>query len=593
MKARAKVRARSALLLLFVLPLFLAVAGCGPDEDRAGGRGDADVILRGGPVVTLDEGRSVVEAVAVAGGEIVYLGDAVGVEPFRGPETTDVNLEDRAVIPAFVDHHTHLYNVGMSLLNDAEGGRFFIDMGGLSPRAVVDSVRRRAEALPEGTWIRGKSFTLDWPEGYYPTHERLTRASPEHPVFLTRSGHIGLLNRAGMEAVGIDASTPEIPGGDIVRRADGRPTGMLLERAVEAALPHIPAPDDRQVVRAFRLATERLAAQGLTEVFDAGFLTSPAVADMSADLGRLVRLLGEADRADPLPLRVNLMVPGPSAFQDTVLASPEDWESISPNVGVTHVKLFTDGTMYCQTAALSHPFLGAGSDHRIFRTSEEELRDRAARALDGGMDVAVHAIGDAGVARILDVFEGLLDQQPDLDPGRLRIEHFTYASRSDFERARDLGVVLSIQPHWGPAPGERRPDPRIPPERNELISAWSALQGLGARLASGTDNFGSPVHPLDLFRAAVRKGLGPPATASGGGTGEVPARAAALSFATTLFPPGGGEPARGRLRVGEPADLVILSADPLDGDAASLEELEVEATLRAGRPIHDTRVVEP
>lgn len=565
------------------LGTVVALAACAGGEAGS----DADLILRGGPIVTLGEGEAVVPSLAVRDGRIAYLGDEAGAEALRGPSTAEVNLGGRAVIPGFVDHHAHLYNVGISVLNQVEGGRLFIDMGGLSAEALVDSVRHRAERIPEGTWIRGKSFLLGWGDRYHPTHEPITAAAPDHPVFLTRSGHIGWLNAAGMRAVGLDAETPEVPGGMILRAADGSPTGMLLERAVEAATPRIPRPDDSLVVRAFRLGVERLAAQGVTEVFDAGFLTYPAVADMSMDLGRLVRLLAEADRREPLPLRVNLMIPGPSAYQDSVLADPGARSRVSPNVRITHVKIFADGTMYCQTAALSHPFLGASEDHRIFRTPESEIRETARRALDGGLDVAVHAIGDAGVARALDVFEGLLEERPDLDPGRLRIEHFTYASEADFRRARDLGVVLSIQPHWGPMPGEPETDPRIPPERRAEISAWTTLTGLGARLASGTDNFDVPVPYLELLRAAVAKEVAPR-----GRSPEADPRASALRFVTALHPPGGGPVARAGLRVGGPADLVVLSGDPLEADPAALDTLRVLGTLLEGRVTFDGGAVE-
>ncbi|NIP59890.1 MAG: amidohydrolase family protein, partial [Gemmatimonadetes bacterium] len=549
-----------------VLAAVSALAGCSGGDPDAGG--DADLILRGGEIVALAEGEAVVPALAVRDGRIAYLGDGEGAEALRGPSTGEVDLGGRTVIPGFVDHHAHLYNVGMSVLNEARGGRLFIDMGGLSAEALVDSVRHRAETLPEGTWIRGKSFLLGWGDRYHPTHEPITAAAPDHPVFLTRSGHIGWLNAAGMRAVGLDAETPEVPGGMILRYADGAPTGMLLERAVEAATPRIPVPGDSLVLRAFRLGVERLAAQGVTEIFDAGFLTYPAVADMSADLGRLVRLLAEADRRAPLPLRVNLMIPGPSAYQDTVLADPEARARVSPNVRITHVKIFADGTMYCQTAALSHPFLGAAEDHRIFRTPEAEIRETALRALNGGLDVAVHAIGDAGVARVLDVYEGLLSERPDLDPGRLRIEHYTYASEADFRRARDLGVVLSVQPHWGPTPGEEEGDPRIPRERQDEVSAWTALTAMGARLASGTDNFDVPVPYLDLLRAAVAKEI----ALEGRGAGTDP-RASALRFVTGLHPPGGGPVTRAGLRVGAPADLVVLSGNPLEAETADLDTL--------------------
>lgn len=577
-------RPGAAVLALLLLAVVGLLAGCGgPAQDPA------DVTFRGGTVLTLGPEAAAVEAAAVDDGEVVYLGDRAGLARYEGPGTARVDLRGRALAPSFVDHHIHLYNVGTSVLNRREGGRLFIDVSGLGPGAIRDSLRRRARARPDGEWIRGKNFRLEYGRDYYPTHRPLTEAAPDNPVFFTRSGHIAWVNRAAMREAGLDASTPEIDGGRILRDASGAPTGMLLEEAVEVVTPSLPDPPREQVLRALRAGAERVARLGATEVFDAGMFTYPAVGDMTADFGRLVRLLGEADRREPLPVQVNLMVPGPGPYQDSVIAHHDSLARVSPNVRITHVKMFADGTMYCRTAALSHPFLDPPAQHRTFRTDSAELRERAARALDAGLDVAIHAIGDAAVRRVLDIYGALLEERPELDPRRLRIEHFTYASEDDLRRARELGVVLSVQPHWGPPPGPREPDPRFPADRVDQLSAWHRLSEMGARLASGSDFFGSPDPYLDLYRAAARKRIALPgddrAADSPSGSPGREARTSALAFVTGRYAPGGGPVERGGLAVGSPADLVVLGADPLAADSLSPPGLRVDATLREGRVV--------
>ncbi len=285
---------------------------------------DADLIISGGRILTLGDPPTV-DAVAVADGVILAMGDRAAVEKLRGPDTVDYDLAGRVLAPAFVDHHVHLLNLGFSLLYRAEPSPTFVDLAGLdSLEKIGDRIETSASVLPEGTWILGQSWSQGaWGASELPSNEVLSTAAPDHPVFFTRGdGHAGWANHEALAAAGIDAATPDPPGGVIRRAPDGSPSGVLLERANELLRPSLPEPSPAEIRRAFQLAADALSAQGVTEVFDAGFLGLPGVVDLSLDFERYLTLLVEADLESPLPLRIHLMVPAPSPLFSRIAADP-------------------------------------------------------------------------------------------------------------------------------------------------------------------------------------------------------------------------------------------------------------------------------
>lgn len=549
------------------------------------------MIFKGGTIRTLDAARPTVESLAVdQDGRIAALGSIDEVQGASGPSAQVIELNGGVLLPSFKDHHLHLLNIGYSLLNARDGGRLFIDLyDAKSIEEIAQRVAQRAASLPEGTWILGQGWSQGaWGSVPLPTHHALSQAAGRHPVFLTRlDGHAAWVNAAALEAAGIDSETPDPPGGSILRLKDGSPSGILLERAAEPVLRHIPLPAAEDVRQAFRLAARALAQRGITEVFDAGFLSPPGIVDMDADLRlHLDRLLAEDKRA-PLPLRIHLMVPGPSELIEAILADPDGYRVLSPRIDVTHLKLFADGAMGSRGAFLSHPFHDDPSTTGVPRMSREEIRSLAARALQAGFDVATHAIGDAAVARTLDVYEEILRQDPALDPARLRIEHYSYASDEDFQRAADLGIVLSVQPGFviPSDEGVTMEDARVGPDRAARAYAWERLRGLGASLALGSDDFAAPSPALmALYAAATRcNASGKPET--GWHPDQRIPREQALRLATSLYPPGGGQPRSG-LSAGDAADLVWLSADPLEVPESEILKIQVRATWLNGRLTH-------
>jgi predicted amidohydrolase YtcJ len=340
-----------------------------------------------------------------------------------------------------VDHHVHLFNIGLWLLNDRLHGRLFLD---LSTARSADEVARlaqgRADSLGPGSWVLGAGWNqAAWGTQELPGGEILTHAVPGHPVFLARAdGHAGWVNAEARSMAGLHGAS-----------------GILLERANEPVTALIPALPDSEVMLAYGLAAEALAARGVVEVYDAGALAFPGVVALNADFARALVLLQRADSVAPLAIRVNLMVPAPSRLADSLLAGPRDW-ILSPRIRITHLKLFADGALGSRGAALTHPYADQPGTRGVARMTTEEILRLSRRALDAGLGVATHAIGDEAVRRTLDAYEQLLRERPGSDPTRLRIEHFSYARETDLARAVRLGVVLSIQSNFNSARRRRQ-----------------------------------------------------------------------------------------------------------------------------------------
>jgi len=575
---------RLALPSLLVVAAAALAAG-GDPAPRTPRTPPADLVLTAARVLTLDDDAApAARAVAIRDGVLVAVGDPADVARWRGPETAEVDLGDAVLAPALVDHHVHLFDLGWALLQDELAVRTTLDLSAArSLDEVAAAVRARSAELGAGEWVLGAGWSQgSWGTQALPDRAPLDDAAPERPVLLARvDGHAGWANRRALEIAGLLAAKTDPPAGAILRRPDGTPSGVLLERAVEPVLAAIPPPSDAEIVRAFRLGAEALAARGIVEVYDAGVLPVPGLVDLGADFGRYLELLRRADAASPLPLAVNLMLPAPSAAVDALLASPPPSWRLSPRLAVTHLKLFADGALGSRGAALSHPYADDPTTRGVARMSSAEIAALARRALDAGLGVATHAIGDAAVASTLDAYEWVLAERPELDPRRLRVEHFSYARESDFARAVRLGVVLSVQSNFNALPDEAPTfgAMRAGAANESRVYAWDRLERMGARLAEGSDDFTRPRPALADFVATLTRKY-----AIGASRPEAEARRLAWRMRSTWWPPA-GPPVDPTLRPGAPADLVALSADPMTAPREALERIEVVAVVRGGRVV--------
>jgi predicted amidohydrolase YtcJ len=554
----------------------------------------ATMILRNAQVLTLDPMRPRAEALAVRDGRIVAIGDDAEVMLLRGEGTQVLDLQGRVLMPSLKDHHLHVVNIGFAALNRERHQALFLDLSGAkSEDDVARMVAERAAQQPRGTWVLGTGWNqISFGTQKLPTHHALSKAAPEHPVFLVRvDAHSAWVNQAALDAAGITRDTADPHGGQILRLEDGAPSGVVLERAAEPFLARIPEPSDADITAAFRLGAQVLAAQGLTEVYDAGFLPFPGIVAMNIPLERYYDLLRKLDAAEPLPLRINLMVPLPTSLGEAVLRDPAAFRP-SPRLRVTHIKLFADGAMGSRGAAQSKPFADDPSQRGVFRMTAEELQRDVRRALEAGLDVATHAIGDAAVERVLDVYAGVLAADPSLVPRRLRIEHFSYASQKDIRRAAHHAVLLCIQPGfvWPNDEGLTMEDSRVGRENSAGAYAFASLADLGAVLTGSSDDFTLPQHPLWNFYAAATR-MNPEGKPAGGWHPEerLP-RQAALQLFTDFAEPGGSV-ARGMLREDAAADFVVLTGNPLKVAENEILKIRVIATIRAGVVTHGSEAL--
>jgi predicted amidohydrolase YtcJ len=572
-----------AAVACFVAALLSIAAAAAPRPQMA----TAAIIFHGGTILTLDPAHPRVEALAIGDGKILAMGSMSDVEKTLGKRTKVIDLHGNTLMPSLNDHHVHLLNIGFTLLNHERHQALFLDLTRTrSEQEIARLVAERAARVPKGAWILGTGWSQEaWGQETLPTRRSLDRAAPDNPVYLIRvDGHCGWANAAGLRAAGITKTTPDPPGGKIGRLADSSPSGILLERANELVLRHVPTPTDEAITEAFRLATEALASHGITTVYDAGFLAYPGVVGLNVPLERYFNLLKKLDQQHPLPIQVNLMIPAPTSLADEVMRNPKD-RVLSPRLRVTHIKLFSDGALGSRGAALSHPYADDPSTRGVLRMTEPQIRALVLRALASGLGVATHAIGDRAIHHVLNVYQSVLQTHPGVAPGRLRIEHFSYAQAGDFQRAARLGILLVIQPGfvYPDAKGHQMEESRVGSKNSDRVYAWVTMANAGARLAGSSDDFSYPSAPLWNYYAAVTRKNPDGQPAKGWHPEQRLSRMASLKLFTQLYPPAGGPPSSGELQAGAAANIAILSANPLTVPESEILKTKVHATILAGR----------
>ena len=519
-----------------------------------------DRVFRAARIHTLDADRGTVDAVAVRGGRILAVGTFDDVRGRAAPDAEVVDLGDATVTPGFHDAHVHL---GMHALERAQ-----LDLSATTSFAeAIDLLRARADLTPAGEWLQGAGFALQrWGERH-PDRAALDAAVPAHPLLLrSQDHHSGLVNGAALERSGVHAGTPDPDGGVIVRRADGTPTGLLLERAVGLVADAVPRPDPATLRAILEDGARSLAALGITTVHHMAYET----AENARAIG-----LAASDEAFPLRVWACLMEEEIEAARRLGLATGQG----GGRYQLGGAKFFVDGALGSLTAWMLEPYLG-GDDRGIVVTPPERLAERVAVAIDAGLTPVTHAIGDAAVRAVADAYEATAPawRAAGLLP---RVEHAQHVHDDDVVRLARLGVVVSMQPlHLtfdAPTIHEHLTD------REARAYPVRRLAEGGAILAFGSD---TPVAPADVagsLRAAVdRTGLQ--------GLRVAPAEAIDARAAVAAYTSGAARAIQrqgrsGVLRSGADADLAAWSHDPTvgvpDGFAARATVLAGRLTYRA------------
>jgi hypothetical protein len=555
-------RARSAAWTIAALAA-LSVAGAAPAQEPAAA---ADLVLRGGRVITLDPADRVAEAVAIRGNRIVAVGSGAEMAALAGPRTRVVELAGRAVVPGFIDAHCHIEHTARFL-------HFYLDLHSpplpAASAAVLEAVRRRAAELPPGSWIVG--------QGTYgtamPARDELDRGVPNHPVALRWSVHDVLVNRRALELAGIDRSTPDPPGGKIERGADGEPTGILREAF--DLLP-IPPYDPSRLREALRDTLQKVfLEQGVTTAYEL-----PASAAGVAAYQHL-------EQRGELPIRLQLgftIAPGhqPLGDLDALLATGLRTGFGNDRLRIGPIKIFVDGSG--PSAATYLP-----DQPGLQMRSGETLASEVLRAHRAGWQLWIHAIGDRAQDLALDALESALATAPRADP-RHRIEHLGNVWREPaIERAERLGVIpVPTAAFMWLVPDEtaRGGGPPLYPFRT--------LLDRGHRPPGNADTAGTQTFAINPMFSLSREVL----RTNWNGVPVSPKEAVSITEALrihTLYAAHAGfeEKEKGSIEPGKLADLVVLSRDPLTTPPERLMEIEVDLTLLDGRIAYRRNAAEP
>ena len=530
----------------------------------------ADLIFHGGPIYTARDDAPTAEAVAVRDGRILAVGGLDAVMAQRTGGTEVIDLAGAALFPGFVDGHAHLRGIGereMTLnLDDVTS------IDDLTAR-IKDRV---AEAGPDAVIVGRGWIETHWPEGRFPTRDDLDRVSPDTPVVLTRAdGHAAVLNSAALAAAGIGPATEAPFGGEILRDEAGRPTGMLIDDAMDLA---------REVTARAGAIDPRDAYLAADRVYTArGWTGLHNMSVPPAD----VPLMESLSEAGEITLRVYNSVDQAGAM-DLIEAGAR--QSANGRIVTRAIKLYTDGALGSRGAALLDPYADAAGSDGLMRIRKAEAMPILDAALRAGIQVNTHAIGDRANRLLLDWYsEAFAAVPPDAraiaDP-RWRDEHAQIIHPDDIPRYAALGVIPSMQPshaigdlHFAPA--------RLGMDRLEGAYAWQALIDSGVIVVAGSDapvELGDPL--IEFYAAVARRDL-----TGFAGPGWHPEQAVDRPTALkmlTAWPAYAAfaEDARGMIEVGKQADFSVFSADLMTIPEADIPKAEAVMTIIGGEIVH-------
>ena len=547
----------------------------------------ADLILRHAVILTgegLAEGKSrIASAIAIGGGKVMAVGTDAEVARFRDAHTKVRDLNGAFVMPGLNDAHVHLGGAGQTKLN--------VDLTGTpSLQAMLAGVQKYADASPAGHWLVGGNWdhTL-WAEKVLPTRRQLDAVTGGHPAALDRiDGHILIANSAALQAAGVTGKTVPPQGGAIDLDANGEPTGILRESAMELVYKVVPPPSDAERRRGLELAIEDAVSHGLTSVQD----NSPWEDFLVYE---------QLEKEGNLRVRISEWLPFAAPIEVLKKARAHH-DANDPMLHTGMLKGFMDGSLGSHTAAMKAPFSDEPNNSGLPQYEQAQLNAMAVERAKAGFQLGFHAIGDRAGARARAAVSQTYDAGPPLAPPdmnpykvprcwptvaeghRDRVEHAQVVDPADIERFKKLGVIASMQPNHLLTDMNWAMD-RLGPERAAYSYAWKAFLQAGVVLAFGTDYPVEPVTPFRGLYAAVTR-------ANEAGTKTYfPKDALTRTQALYAYTQGSAyaefaEKHKGKLTPGFDADLIVLDRNLLTVDAPKILKTRVLETVVAGKTVY-------
>jgi len=536
--------------------------------------GPADLILRNGRFVTLDEKTPQAQALASRNGRIIAIGSDAEIAKFAGPGTQTIDLNGQFATPGFIEGHGHFTGIGQAKL-----GLELLNTK--SWEEILSLVAQAVEKARPGQWIVGRgwhqekwsSTPTDNVEGF-PLHAALDKVSPNNPVILTHaSGHASFVNGKALELSKITKDTPNPSGGEILKDKDGNPTGLMRETASRlvrtGAGEPTPTPEEAEARNAkiLELADREVIGKGITSFQDAG-----SGFDVIAQVKRAI----DAGRMN---VRLWMMIRGGTA---ETLKSGRVIGYGNNMLTVRAIKITADGALGSRGAWLLEPYSDKPDSTGLATTPVESMRTQAQTALEAGYQVCIHAIGDRANREVLNIYEEAFKKNgkngKDL---RWRVEHAQHINGADIPRFGQLGVIAAMQgihctsdaPWVEPRLGAKRAE--------EGAYVWQKLMKSGAVVTNGTDAPVEDVDPIASYYASVTR-----KTAKGDvfyGDQKMSRIEALKSYTINNAFAAFEENEKGTLSVGKLADVTVLTKDITTVPDDQIKTAKVAYTIVGGK----------
>jgi predicted amidohydrolase YtcJ len=558
--------------LLCAAAVVAAAAGAATPVATGDSHPAADLIIRDARVWTVNPAQPQAEAVAVLNGRITAVGSDAAVLLWRGPNTRVVDANGHRLVPGFNDAHVHFADGGAALtavqLNDATSLKEFV-------KRIADY----AAHAPKGEWIRSGNWDeTKWTPAALPTRQDIDAVTPNNPVSLDRyDGHMIIVNSKVLALAGITAKTVDPPGGVIVRDSAGNPTGALKDAAIELVDHVAPVPTAAQRRRIIENALHEAASHGVT-----------SVQDMTLDYGDLA-VYSQLLREGKLTVRFYGAPLIEKVSDQAKLGIGRAFGSASLRIGA--LKMFADGSLGSRTAYFFEPYTDEPNNRGLLFKDMLPLsrtRERLRLADATELQVCTHAIGDAAISTVLDLYQEIEKRDGPRDR-RWRIEHAQHMAARDFERFAQLHVIASVQPYQAIDDG-RWAEARIGHDRASRTYAFRTFIDHGVRLAFGTDWPIAPLDPLLTLYAATTR-----ATLDGKyDQGWFAEQKVSIQEALAAYTMGAAyaefqEHEKGSIEPGKLADLVLLSQDVLTIAPAAIRDTHVLKTWLGGVAVYEAR----
>ena len=496
-------------------------------------------------------------------GKVVATGDASLLK--EHPDAIRIDGNGRTLLPGLTDGHAHLYNYGFlqQSLNL---------VGTPSLTESLLKIDAYAKDNPHARWILGRGWNqVIWPIKEFPSAADIDAVVSDRPVLLDRiDGHAVWANSKAMEIAGITDDTPDPTGGKIIRDANGKATGIFIDKAEDLLKARIPKPDWDEIREVYRAAFAGLLPYGMTGVHDAG-----------VNIKEVEVLISMADDGE-LGLRVYGMIAGADDNLDQMKTPLKRYAD--DMLDIRAVKIYSDGALGSRGAAMIEPYSDDPENRGLPFFTTEELTGQAHKANYMGFQVAIHAIGDHGNRMSLDAFDAVQGGKP--SPLRNRIEHAQIIALDDIPRFAELGVIAAMQATHATSDMNMAED-RVGPYRIKGGYAWRRLLESGAVLANGSDfpvELANPWH--GLYASITRKSReGLPE--GGWNADQALTRAEALhSFTLANAYAAHQEEYLGSLEAGKWADFILIDRDYFEVPEPEIDDIEVLETWVAGKKVY-------